>query len=142
MSLFKQPTFFSFCFSHFLEERRKTKVCGPGLGRAADDDTAAAAPSVTHFHDSPTRAKGIEAYRLLGEGFSRAQSKSILPFLFLFKTLKKICCTRHIIFYPLSLFSFLTETDKTGEFSGDFRNPARPFSLTARRHTERMYRIK
>lgn len=75
---------FFLLFFTLLEERRKTKVCGAGLGRAADDDTAAAAPSVTHFHDSPTRAKGIEAYRL-GEGFSRAQSKSIIiPFLFLF----------------------------------------------------------
>jgi hypothetical protein len=44
---------FFLLFFTLLEERRKTKVCGPGLGRAADDDTAAAAPSVTHFHDSP-----------------------------------------------------------------------------------------
>lgn len=115
MSLFKQPKFFPFVFHTFLEEGKKTKVCGPGLGRAADDDTAAAAPSVTHFHDSPTRAKGIEAYRLLGEGFSRAQSESILPFLFLFKTLKIMLHSSHYL-CPVSLFSFLTETDKTGEF--------------------------
>jgi hypothetical protein len=64
-----------------------------------------------------TRAKGIEAYRLLNRwGIFTSSIQIDYSISFFYSKRFNKCCTRHIIFYPVSFFSFLTETDKTGEF--------------------------
>lgn len=136
MSLFKQPKFFPFVF-HTFRRKKENKSLWSGTRPCSWWWHGRSRTECDSFSRQPiTRAKGIEAYRLLNRwGIFTSSIQIDYSISFFYSKRFNKCCTRHIIFIPFPFFLSWLKLIRRGNFGwGDFRNPAHPFSLTARRH--------